>query len=166
MNGGEVFKYFEWRYLTWIRDVLTLRWHIVQGGTGPEALNIWQEIFVTLELDTRAIRDLMLLAHSGKVGRAEANEILWTLLSDHALRHTYLDLSKTTTRMVKEARQNIDRPPAGHEDNEWWQWWVYSTIRNPRFDPLGAPNPDVDIFEILTGPGGAPLEPPDCWRFI
>ena len=47
------------------------------------------EVFQLLELDRKAIRDLMLLAHCGVVGRTAFNDITWALLSQHGLQREY-----------------------------------------------------------------------------
>ena len=105
------FLYFEHKFLIWVHEILTRHWGTVQGGTSERALHLWQEIFMTLELDRKAQGDLMLLAHEGLVGRSEANEILWELLSVWALKPEYEDLSHKVTNMVYIARKNLDRPP-------------------------------------------------------
>ena len=51
------------------------------GSTEDEASTLWTHTFMYLELDMQSQRDLMLLVHSGYVGRSEANFILWSLLT-------------------------------------------------------------------------------------
>ena len=165
-SGGEMLKYLEWKSLTWARDIVVLKWHVVQGGYGPEALEVWKEILMALELDEKAVRDLMLLAHSRRVGRAAANGILWHLLSDKALAYDYEDLSPAVSSLVTNARLYIDRPPDAHHDIQTWRWPNYEEPRHQdlRFDPQIAPDTLKRRFEILVGEGGVPLEPPTCWR--
>ena len=124
-------------------------------------MNLWLEIFVVLELDRKAQCELMLLAHSGEVGRAEANEVLWEILSAWALDHEYLDLSSKVSSLVKRARRNFDRPPRDHRDREWWSWECLRVPRHPHFGPRGAPR--WGEFAIARGPRGEPLPPPNCW---
>ena len=140
---------------------LTDDWPIIQGGRDEQALRLWMEIFETLELDRKSIVDIMILAHSGEVGRAEANEVLWEILSVWALKDDYMDLSHKVSSLVNRARRNIDRPPRGHRDLEWWQWSCYWEPRAPHWGPRAAPAPGA---RVLTGHGGEPLQPPLCWE--
>ena len=135
----EGFLYFEHKFLCWVHEVLTYHWDTVQGGTDIHATRLWHEIFMTLELDRKAQGDLMLLAHEGLVGRSEANEILWELLSVWALRPEYEDLSHKVTNMVYIARRNLDRPPKEHEDRGRWRWQKYYVPRHPQWGPTAVP---------------------------
>ena len=76
-------------YLKFIHESLTEDWGIIQGGTDNEALDKWLTIFSTIELDRKVQVDLMLLAQAGLAGRAEANEIMWDILSVWALKPEY-----------------------------------------------------------------------------
>ena len=114
---------------------------------------------MTLELDRKAQADLMLLAHEGLVGRSEANEILWELLSVWALKPEYEDLSHKVTNMVYIARRNLERPPKEHEDRGRWKWEKYWGPRHPQWRPTAVPQ----SYIVLKGPGGVPLPPPHCW---
>ena len=114
---------------------------------------------MTLELDRKAQGDLMLLAHEGLVGRSEANEILWELLSVWAIRPEYEDLSHKVTHMVYQARRNIERPPKDHWDRGRWRWNQYYEPRHPQWSPKAVPR----NYAVLKGPGGVPLAPPECW---
>ena len=120
---------------------------------------LWMDIFVTLELDERACQDLMLLAHLGEAGRAEANEILWQILTTTALKAEYKDLSHKVTSMVGHARRYLDRPPRNHKDRGQWNWRNYTEPRNPRFGPRAVPQ----RYRCVTGQNGKPLAPPHCW---
>ena len=121
----------------------------------------WIEILQFLELDSKAMWDLMLLAHQGESGRVEANEILWVLLSETALDPQYRDMSNKTSSLVGKARRHLDRPPARHADREFWTWSHYWEPRNPAFAPSAVPVPP---FRICTTREGRPVAPPDCWR--
>jgi len=153
------FPFYEYVYLELIYQCLTVNWGLIQGGSDMRALQLWLEIFWTLEVDRKAQVDLMLLAHSGEAGRAEANEILWTLLSIWALKPTYQDLSHKLSGLVGKARKNIDRPPKNHKDLQWWNWKCYYEPRHPQWSPRAVPRD----YTVLKGPGGVPLAPPDCW---
>ena len=109
-TGDLHFAFFEHKLLEWVQLKLTRDWRLLQCGHDGRAKALWSEVFQHLELDTKAIRDLMLLTHLGEAGRAEANEILWNLLSNWSLKREYKDLSHKTTSLVNEARQHLERP--------------------------------------------------------
>ena len=153
------FRWFEHKFLCWVHEVLTYHWGSVQGGRNAHTAHLWQQIFHTLELDRKAQGDLMLLAHEGEVGRSEANEILWDLLSRWALRPEYEDLSHKTTHLVSQARRRIERPPEEHWDRGRWRWNQYYEPRHPQWSPKAVPR----NYTVLKGPGGVPLAPPQCW---
>ena len=153
------FEYYEWVYLDFIKQCLTVDWPRIQGGSSDEDLQLWKRICVMIELDKKAIADLMLLAHSGEAGRCEANEVMWILLSDLCLRDDYEDLSKVTSSLVLNARKNIDRPPNTHRDFKTWYWAKYWVPRNPKFAPSAVPLGAV----VQRIEGRAPVPPPDCW---
>ena len=134
---------------------------LVQGGVDDEAQAKWIEILQSLELDAKAMWDLMLLAHQGEAGRAEANEILWVLLSDVALDPEYRDMPNKTSTLVGKARKHLDRPPRRHDDKNFWTWSHYWEPRNPAFAPSAVPR---GAFGIFTTVDGRPLLPPQCWR--
>ena len=157
------FTYVEHKFRVWVQEKLTADWKTIQCGHDARAKALWVEIFQHLELDAKAIRDLLLLAHMGVAGRAEANEILWTLLSVWALKREYLDLSHKCSNLVGEARQAIERPPPSHKDRASWRWQRYWVPRHERFSPANGPR---GAFEVVAGPGGVPLEPPRCWKAI
>ena len=155
------FSYFEYKLLLWVQQTLTTSWKSIQCGSDARAKALWHDIFLYIELDMKSIRDIMLLAHMGVAGRTEANEILWNLLSLWALKRDYLDLIHKTTSIVREARRHLKRPPATHRDRGSWRWQRYWEPRHERFSPEKGPRAP---FEVVTGPGGVPLEPPQCWR--
>lgn len=154
------FEYYEWEYLTFIKKCLTTDWPRIQTGTDEADLALWQKICVVLELDRKAMVDLMLLAHSGEPGRAEANEIMWTILSDLALDGEYEELSPSVSSLVGDARKNLDRPPVGHKDLKFWYWDKYVEPRNKDFAPTQVPpNAYVDCIEDEV-----PVPPPVCFK--
>ena len=155
------FPWYEYMYLRFIHSCLTEHWALLQGGISQEALAKWHEIFEILELDQKARRDFMLLLHSGLVGRCEANEILWNLLSWWALQPEYRNLSFKTSQMILRARKYIDRPPRTHGDRHKWTWRMYAEPRHPHWSPLAVPAPGT--WTLLMGPGRLPLPPPQCW---
>ena len=155
------FHWYEYQYLRFLHTCLTRDWWIIQGGVDAEALAKWHQIFEVLELDRKARRDFMLLVHSGLPGRAEANEIMWSLLSYWALQPQYRNLSSKTSQLILRARKRVDRPPRAHSDRHGWTWSFYAEPRHPNWSPLAVPRPGT--WELLTGPGGLPLPPPECW---
>ena len=89
------FHYFEWHYLKNIEDLLANKWHLLQGGFTQKCADLWYQICRLLELDQKVTRELWILLHGGAVGRALANECLWSLLSVEALEANYLNLSNS-----------------------------------------------------------------------
>ena len=160
-TGDPHFAFFDHKILAWVQVKLTRDWKVLQCGHDARAKTLWAEVFQVLELDEKAVRDILLLMHLGTAGRAEANEILWNLLSVWALKREYKDLSHKTSSLVNEARQVLERPPATHKDRASWRWQRYWEPRHSRFSPTSGPR---GAFELVTGPGGVPLEPPRCWR--
>ena len=157
--------FYEHRFLVWIKECLTTKWPLIQGGNDKEALKCWLTIFWVLELDRKATLDIMLLAHQGGVGRCEANEVLWQLLSIWAIKRPYEELSNKCTSMVYDARRRIDRPPRGHQDFRNWSWSKYCEPRHRQWSPTAVPrDPDGNLVRrMITGSGGVPLPPPQCW---
>ena len=131
-------------------------------GVDENAVRLWWEIFQVLELDKKSQLDLLILAQSGPVGRAYANKILWDLMSNWALNQTYQDLSNKVSNDVNWARKNMDRPPRGHRDLQWWKWSSYREplARMRPWSPLSVPGAG---HVLRMGPGGEPLPPPRCW---
>ena len=158
----EDFTYFEQKHLCYVRNALTIHWPLVQGGLGDDAKAKWAEILQFLELDRKSMWDLMLLAHQGKAGRTEANEILWILLSECALDPQYLDMSHKCTSLVGKARtKTLDRPPERHKDRDYWTWENYWVPRNPVFSPDAVPRGGpIRVYTVR----GRPIPPPYCWR--
>ncbi len=99
-------QYYEHQHLVYCTECLTMYWPLIQGGVCPAAMAKWKEVFESLELDRRAALDLMLLAQSGLAGRAEANEIIWQLLSHWALKDTYEDLSHKVSSLCSYSRRS------------------------------------------------------------
>ena len=156
------FPYYEVVYLKYLHKVLTTDWPLMQGGCGPETLKKWMDLCRVLELDNKARRDLMLMAHSGAPGRTCANKLLWDLCSYWALQPKYEDLSHKVSNELGWYRRTFDRPPRKHEDLRWWSWRAYREPwdRFQAFDPRIVPRAPA----ITTGPGGRPLPPPECWQ--
>ena len=143
---------------------MTERWWLLQGGTNDEALNEWLLVMKVLELDTKARRDLFLLAQSGQVGRTHANKLLWHILTGPAIDPVYMDLSNLVTHEVYKARKDFDRPPRQHRDLSWW-WWTcyeYPYKKDQRWSPVEVP---TWSWQLKQGDGGKPLQPPECWGF-
>ena len=119
---------------------------------------------MVLELDAKAQLDLWLLAFASTAGRCEANEILWSLLSDHALKEDYRDLSRLTSHVVNRQRALIDRLPFKDMAlRQSWSWHLSVEPRNRAFHPLVAPRSPAD-YTLRMGEGGEPLQPPHCWQ--
>ena len=156
------FKHLEWHYLKFLHENLTTKWHLIQFGTGGEALDLWYLIFKVLELDQKAQLDLMLLSHSGHIGRGQANKIMWDLMSDWALCPTYADLSHKVSSQVGWVRRYFDRPPVGHKDLAWWTWDAYD-VPVKSMKPWCPMNPPKGKWDLRMGPGGEPYPPPYCW---
>ena len=104
------FAYWESVYLKYLHKVLTTDWPSMQGGTGPETLQMWLDLVRVLELDKKAKRDLMLLAHSGVPGRTCTNQVLWNLCSYWALQSRYEDLSHKVTNDIGWYRRPLIDP--------------------------------------------------------
>ena len=115
------FRHFELIYLRFIRKLLVRQWHLMQAERDERALKCWRQALWLLEVDTKGQVDLFLLAQCGLAGRAEANEILWNLLSECALDQSYRDLSYPVSHQAHEARQAMERPPKEHKDRGHWQ---------------------------------------------
>jgi hypothetical protein len=79
------FPMIEWSYLCFIWRALTTNWYRIQSCRDDVGLPLWYYILQVLEVDSKGMTDLMLLAQSGIVGRTKANEILWNILSYWAL---------------------------------------------------------------------------------
>ena len=162
--GHPDFEFYEFKYLEWVHKTLTVDWALVQGGSlDGQAKTKWMEIVRTLELDKKACVDLYLLAQQGRPGRAEANEILWFLLSEAGLEEPYRDLSNICTHKVGEARYYLDRPGRTHpswDESEPWVWSRYDDPRNPNFcSSVVPPGP----FKLQRGDRGIPVNPPGLW---
>ena len=160
--GTPYFSWFEMQYLYQVQQLLTTEWWCLQSCSDERALRLWISAMRLMELDRKAARDLFLLAHSGLVGRTQANKVLWTLLSGPAISTDYEDLSALATHLVYQARKTFDRPPREHGDLRWWSWECYSTPR--RQDLKWGPNQvPAQHWMVQTGRGGMPLPPP--WRW-
>ena len=160
------FRYYEWQFLMSIKRILVWEWLAMQCGYDHKALQKWIFTFRILELDRKAQRDLMLLAHSGKVGRTKANRILHETLYDKALSEKYWDLSHCVTSSVLWARKCMDRPPRMHK-HLWepgWEWihYLHCFPSDLPFAPDSVP--DDAHLPIHQDPATrVPLAPPNCW---
>ncbi len=142
-----------------MRRLATTDWGLVQGGWWQDAEDLWREAFEYLELDADAVEDLMLLAAQGVCGRAEANEILWSLLTHYGVETPLRDLSSFTSNRVTLARRAIDMPPRDHPDMQRWSWRNAYYPRHPEFSPTQVPRDRRSQGD----PQGRPLKPPACW---
>ena len=158
------YAYFVWRQRMTIKTLCTHFWPSIQAGTDEAALGHWRLAMRVLSLDMDAMGDMCLLIAQGPSGRCEANEILWSLLTKHALVEPQRNLSHLTSTLVTRARHRIDRPPASHADSSRFSWKSALLPQGEaRFHPNRVPQ---GRFEILTGPQGEPLAPPRCWRLL
>ena len=154
------FSFLEWNRKVESWTLLVEHWPTLQGGRDAAALGLWKDAMELLELDNPSIDDLMLLAHQGPSGRAEANEVLWTLLADIQFQEPrHRDASRKCSSLVTTARKRIDRPPPDHPDRRWWSWRKALIPRDPAWAVDAVPKDP----RILYGPGGRPLKPPACW---
>ena len=155
------FPYYEHHYLQIIYEALTWKWGTLQGGDDEKTMQEWFMLLKFLEVDRKAKVDLMLLAQSGHVGRCKANEILWNLLSVHALDPRYEDLSNKISNLVGWARRSFDRPPREHADLKWWWWSCYEepAQRDLKWSPRAVPA----HYSVAYGPGLMPQPPPACF---
>ena len=94
------FEWLEWRYLKDLEEFATFDWAVLQGGWDDHATSKWVQALETLELDGDAARDLFLLCQQGVAGRAEANEILWYLLTEWGL----VDYKNLSRKAMSETR--------------------------------------------------------------
>ena len=156
------FVYYEHFYLKNLHKFLTEKWWILQGGNSPEALKEWFKVLKLLELDNKAKRDLLMMAQSGPVGRAQANKVLWKTLTGPALEPDYPDLSNLVTHEVYKARKTFDRPPRQNPDLERWSWSSYTQLA-PQDLKWCASEVPRRAWRRQLGEGGKPLAPPACW---
>jgi hypothetical protein len=164
-TGHPLFRYYEMRYLQFVKACLTTDWPCLQGGSCPATLAKWLLIFQWMELDRKAVLDMVLLAHCGLPGRSEANRVLWELLSIWALKEEYVDISRKTSTLVWEARRHFERPPQADRDCLWWEPRHYVAPRLPQWSPLAVEWHPVTLEYLPTYPdiNGDPQPPPACW---
>ena len=156
------FGYFEWQFRKQIHSFLTEKWYLLHSGRSQDALDLWLRAMKVMELDCKSMRDLFLLLQTGLVGRAHANRILWKILSGPAIDGQYRDLNNKVTHEIYNARRLFDRPPREHADLRTWTWDSYQDLplRYEKWAPNRVPR---GVWTLTMGPGGMPLEPPDCW---
>lgn len=157
--GDSRFEYLEWTFRKQLRDLSTVYWPMMQGGDDEEALSLWKDLWVLLELDADSWLELMLLVSQGPPGRSEANQILFELMTRWASMGEYKNLSRKVSTMIKAARRAIDRPPDDHSDLRFWTVQRAMVARYPEFLPEKVPTNGL----IQTAESGAPLRPPQCW---
>ena len=153
------FEALEWLFRKRLWDLSTNFWPKVQGGTDDEALEMWKDIWKVLELDADSWMDIMLLVHQGPVGRSEANQILWEVLTKWACSREYKNLSRKVSSMIGASRRAIDRPPDNHRDLEGWSWRKALISRYPEYLAEAVPADP----RVIMGPGGVPRAPPGCF---
>ena len=154
------YLYFEWKFRLQILEYTTNLWPIIQGGTDDEALELWKDIAHLLEFDATTWNGLMLLVHQGVAGRAEANKLLWDLLTSLCLIDHVQNNNKTIS-IIGAVRKIIDRPPDGHVD---MMTWTYLRAIEPRPSAMCFAAEMVPERPcVITAPGGGPLIPPHCW---
>ena len=154
--------YWEHYYFQFLHNNLTTNWANLMYGVDIQAMQLWWEVFQVLELDKKSQLDLLMLAQSGPVGRSYANKILWDIMANWALQRTYRDLSNKVSNEVNWARKNMDRPPKGHQDLQWWTWRSYQHPV-PRQSPWSPCTLPPNTWDLRMGAGGEPLPPPHCW---
>ncbi len=157
-----MFQYYEHYYHKHLHKVLTERWWILQGGSNNEALQEWLKVMKFLELDTKAMRDLFLLAQSGLVGRSHANKILWTLLSGPADDPTLPGPVEPGHEHGLQGPQGLRQAPQGASGPEVVGLvLLHDPVREgPEVGPTSVP---TGPWYLQTGAGGSPLPPPECW---
>jgi len=142
-----------------IQELVTTKWGLLQGGWLRDAELLWIEAFELLDLDADAIEDLALLIAQGVCGRAEANEVLWDLLTNYGVDGPLGDLSAKTSNMVTMARRRLDAPPRDHRDMARWSWRNAWFPKNEDFSPMRVPRDRRSRGDAQ----GRPLRPPACW---
>ena len=162
---SEYAEYYELEFLHLMREYATDLWPSLSGGHNEDCEGMTKRLYLALEIDEKGIMDLMLLAQSGEVGRAEYNYIMWRLITDVALNTPYMDLNKKISQMVLNARKHFERPPTKNwEDRHGWGWASYLLPGHWEWSPCAVPKEYLDGDEmVLTGDGGMPLEPPHCY---
>ena len=150
-----------------------LRWAATEGlyrvmsGCDPQAEDLWLEIMMVIELDRKSAMDLLLLAQSGVIGRASANKIMWTLMTDWALDRAHPNLSRRVTMAVRSARERFDQLRSGWtSDGYQWTWDTLRTVPHDLryWSPTSVPGPDFGYWRVMVAFDGRPLEPPECWK--
>ena len=156
----DAYKYFEWKFRLQIVEYTTNLWPIIQGGTDDEALELWKDIAHLLEFDAKTWNGLMLLVHQGVAGRAEANKLLWDLLTSLCL-IDHVQINNKTISNIGVVRKIIDRPPEGHYDMKTWTYLRAIAPRPSTVNFAAEMVPERPC--VITAPGGGPLIPPHCW---
>ena len=92
------------------KKALAVDWYLLQGDLTEEGSKLYYKVLRILDLDEFSMRGFFLLLHSGMVGRAAANKLLWDVLSMWALDDPQEDLSNMVTREVNVGRRVFDIP--------------------------------------------------------
>ena len=164
--GHPSYEFLRHSYNHVVFQALTKDWHMYQGGNSQKATFMLLALFETLELDRRAVRSYFLLAQSGDVGRALANQLLWNLLTGPAMHPDHLDLSAWVTTFAKHQRQRyLDRPPRSHKALQHWDWihHIYYYKNLERWARTRAPAHAGPAWTVECLPDGAPKAPPNCF---
>ena len=142
-----------------------LRWAATEGlyrvmsGCDPQAEDLWLEIMMVIELDRKSAMDLLLLAQSGVIGRASANKIMWTLMTDWALDRAHPNLSRRVTMAVRSARERFDQPRSGYtSDGYQWTWDTLQTAPHDLryWSPTSVPQPNFGYWRVQVAFDGRP----------
>ena len=147
------------------KKALSHDWYILQGDLTELGSKLWYKVLRMLDLDEFSMRGFFLLLHSGMVGRAAANKLLWDVLSMWALDDPQQDLSHLVTHEVNVARRAFDIPMMGLMESTGWSW---DRMRNSD-EPREAFRPEVvpvhgEHWELRMDRGNqVPLPPPACF---
>ena len=154
------YKYLEWKQRTEILSYTTNFWPIVQGCSDDEALEYWKDIATLLEFDEMTWRHLILMVHQGVAGRACANYLLWSLLTEYSIK-SHKDINHKAMSLIGEYRKFIDRPPKWHDDAK--NWTFERSLQPTEVIKEFCAEMVPDAPQVTTSPEGEPLPPPYCW---
>ena len=117
-----------------------------------------------LDIDEKSMIDMFLLLHSGEVGRASANKLLWDCLSSWALcGDPHKDISNLVTHEVGVARRVFDFPKAGMNDAWNWDHMRLSDETREPFRRDVVPQ-QGEHWTLAKDLGDAPMPPPCCFN--
>ena len=126
---------------------------------------LWYKVLRMLDLDEKSMRGFFMLLHSGSVGRAAANKLLWNILSTWALDDPQKDISHMVTKEVGVARRVFDLPREDLMETTGWSWDRMRNSDETReaFRPKVVPTKG-DHWELRADLEHVPLPPPGCFR--